>query len=102
MLQALPTTFAILLVGFFEARRGGDVAVFEERGVLVALPIQGHEHRLVQLRAFFEHGLGGFHTHVFELRNLGHMFKACQVFHVEHHVFDGGDVAHVNAFSNRV
>ena len=94
MLQALPATFAILLVGLFKTRCGGDMAIFEEGRVFVAFPVQRHKHRLVQLGAFFEHGLGSFNTHVFEGRNLGHLFEACQVLHVEQHVFDGGDVTH--------
>ncbi len=94
VLQALPSALGVLAVGVAETRRGGDLAVVEAGRVLVALPVQRRNDFLVQASALFQHRLGRVQTGFLETGQLGHLFKACQMLDGEHHVFDGGDVAH--------
>ena len=94
VLQALPTAFCVLLIGLFEAGRGGHPAAVVEGRVFVALPVQGRDHILVELGAFFKHRLRGFQTSVFKAGNLRNLVDAGQMLDVEKHVLQGGDVAH--------
>src|SRR3990167_2587222 len=93
--QAEPAALGVLAEGVLEAGRGGDLAVLEERGVLVALEIQRRDHTLVELGALLQHGLRRFKPGVFKTGQLRHLVDARQVLDVEQHVLEGGGVAHV-------
>ena len=99
MLQALPAAFAILLIGLFEASAGRHVAVFEERRVFVAFPIQRREHAFVELGAFFQHSLRRIKARVFKTRDLRNGVDVGDVLDRKQHVFNGGFVGHVLSLS---
>ena len=94
VLQALPAAIGELLEGFLETRGGGDHAVFPARWVFVAFPVQRAQHAFGELGGLFQHGLGRVQTGIFKAGKLGDLFDVGQVFDVEQHVLDGGDVAH--------
>ena len=94
VLQTLPAAVHVLFVSVFETLGGGDLTVFEPRGIAVALHVQRGHHLLAELGAFFQHGLCGVQTGVFKTRELGNLLDACQMLQVEQHVFDRGDVTH--------
>ena len=94
VLQPLPASLAELLVGLLEARGGAHAAAVVEGRVLVALPVQGRQHFLVELGALLEHRLRGVVAGVLKARNLGDLVNTGKMPDVEQHVLQGGGIAH--------
>jgi len=94
MLKTLPAAFAVLLVSLLETWRGCHHTVFPARGVLVAFPVQGRNHALVELGAFLEHRLRGFQACVLETGDGGNLIDVGEMLQIEQHVFDRCGEAH--------